>query len=144
MIESQRLGEIFSLYCMPYWTIWNFFLSCIYNCFCNKNENKMYCSLLELCSFGCLVSFASKVSFHFFIYHFPSGFMSKIASVQPFIPLPSEFMASSLNIYHHEHSVLLSSVVSFFSPWWMRALWKRMVWFIQPSLKATKDLPHCC
>lgn len=99
-----------------------FFLSCIYNCFCNKNENKMYCSLLELCSFGCLVSFASKVSFNFFIYHFPSRFMLKVASVQPFIPLPSEFMASSLNIYHHEHSVLLSSVVSFFSPWWMRAL----------------------
>lgn len=65
----------------------------------------MYCSLLELCSFGCLVSFALRVSFHFFIYHFPSRFMLKVTSVQPFIPLPSEFMASSLNIYHHMSTV---------------------------------------
>lgn len=78
------------------------FLYHVYKCFSDKKfKNMLYTfGTLSFClfSFLCL---RSLLTFHFFIYHFPSRFSSEVISVQPSIPLSSEFLASSRYVYHH-------------------------------------------
>lgn len=93
---TQTLGEIFSLYCVPSWTIsFFFFKPGMYKCLCSKTKvckNMLFSfAALSLCllSFLC---FKSLLSFQSFIYHFPWRFRSEVASVWPSIPLLNSWL----------------------------------------------------
>lgn len=137
---SQTLGEIFSLYCVPSWTIFFKPCVCIIAFVVKLKYLKICCSLLLLCPFACSVSSAPKVSFPSSLSStiFPGGSGQRL----PLCGHPSLFwMHGFLALFvPHECRILLCSVLSVFLVWWVRALWSGMVWLIRLSPKATKSL----
>lgn len=141
MNGSQNLGEIFSLCCVPSWTICIFFLLCLYNCFSSKTKvckNMLFSfAILSLCL---SVSSASKVSFPFSL----SSTIFRGGSDQrlPLCGHPSFFwIRGSFTFFiPRECRILLRSVPSFLLVYWERALWSGMVWLIWLPPKATKSL----